>query len=85
VNGAQVGEDGEDPAMVVAAFGEIELEENVMYVGLHGAFADDEPLPDIGVGKALRHELQYPAKGQLLQFAAATARSEIARKRRKWT
>jgi hypothetical protein len=60
VNGAQVGEDGEDPAVVVAAFGEVELEENVVYVGLHGAFADDEPLRDTGVGEPLRHELQYP-------------------------
>jgi hypothetical protein len=55
-----VGEDGEDPAVVVAAFGEVELEENVVYVGLHGAFADDKPLRDTGVGEALRHELQYP-------------------------
>ena len=47
-------EDGEDPAVVVAAFGEVELEENVVYVGLHRAFADDEPLRDAGVGEALR-------------------------------
>jgi hypothetical protein len=32
VDGAQVCEDGEDPAVVVGAFGEIELEENVVYI-----------------------------------------------------
>jgi hypothetical protein len=38
------------------ALGDVELGEDVADVGFDGAFADDEPVGDAGVGESLGHE-----------------------------
>jgi hypothetical protein len=56
VDGTQVGEDGEDPAVVVGAFGEIELEENVVYI------TGGAPVPE----RLIRRHMQRGDVGRLL-------------------
>ena len=43
------------------AISEVELGKDMVYVGLHRAFADEEALGDLGVGAALADEGQYLA------------------------
>jgi hypothetical protein len=47
--------------MAVFALGDVELGEDVADVGFDGAFADDEPVGDAGVGESFGHELEYAA------------------------
>jgi len=47
--------------MAALALGDVELGQDVADVGFDGAFADDEPVGDAGVGEAFGHELEYAA------------------------
>src|SRR5512132_1260898 len=64
-SGAQVGEDGQDPAVVGGGGGEAELAEDAGDVLLDRALGDDQALGDGGVAAALGHE------GEDVQLAGA--------------
>jgi hypothetical protein len=52
-SGAEEGEDGEHPAMLVGRLGQVELLEDLGDVGFDGAFGDIQPGGDGPVGHAL--------------------------------
>ena len=59
--GLKVRQHGEDPAMVVLAFGNVELEEDVADVGFDGALADDQAIGDPDVRQPLGHQAEHAA------------------------
>src|SRR4029079_1429807 len=56
---AQVGEDGQDAAVVFGCLGQSQLLEDAGDVLFDGAFGHHHPLRDAGIGTALRHQLQH--------------------------
>ena len=55
----QEGDHREDPAMVVAGLGQVELGQDAAHVLLHGACGDPKPMGDTGIRPALRHQRQH--------------------------
>ena len=56
LGGAEVGEHGEDSAVVVGGFGEVEFEKDLADVSFDGLGADEESLGDRPVGSAFGHQ-----------------------------
>src|SRR5215469_8550141 len=57
-SGVQVGEDGQDPPVVVLGRGQVQLGEDAGRVLADGLFRDEQPLCDRDVGTSLGHERQ---------------------------
>src|SRR4029450_11549982 len=58
-SGAEEGEDGQYPAVLVGRLGQAQLLEDLGDVGLHGAFGDEQPGGDGPVGQALGDQPQH--------------------------
>src|SRR5947209_1326201 len=73
--GAEVLQDGQNPAVISAGGRQVELEEDVRDVLLHRARAHLELGHDAGVGLALGHQLQHLllARGEPVQRVVAAA------------
>jgi hypothetical protein len=75
--GAEEGEDGQHPAVLVGRLGEAEFLEDLGDMGLHGAFGDVQPGGDGPVGHALGdqpEDLSFPlAEGGQRVLPAASA------------
>jgi hypothetical protein len=78
VDRSKVGEHSEHSAMPFLPLGYVELEEDVAYVRLDRAQAEDEPLGDGGVGESLGHKLEHASLtlGEAFQGTADRRREQ---------